>query len=81
MIAPSALTDFMPLYCEQGSKQFVTQFDMKDVETLGLVKFDFLGLRNLTIIDKAVKIINTERARNDEEPLVIEQLPIDDVAT
>jgi DNA polymerase-3 subunit alpha len=81
VIAPSALTDFMPLYCEQGSKQFVTQFDMKDVETLGLVKFDFLGLRNLTIIDKAVKIINTERARNDEEPLVIEQLPIDDPKT
>ncbi len=81
VIAPSALTDFMPLYCEQGSKTFVTQFDMKDVETLGLVKFDFLGLRNLTIIDKAVKIINTERARNDEEPLVIEQLPIDDVKT
>jgi DNA polymerase-3 subunit alpha len=81
VIAPSALTDFMPLYCEQGSKQFVTQFDMKDVETLGLVKFDFLGLRNLTIIDKAVKIINTERARNDEEPLVIEQLPIDDPET
>ena len=81
VIAPSALTDFMPLYCEQGSKTFVTQFDMKDVETLGLVKFDFLGLRNLTIIDKAVKIINTERARNDQEPLVIEQLPIDDVKT
>ncbi len=61
VIAPSALTDFMPLYCEQGSRQFVTQFDMKDVETIGLVKFDFLGLRNLTIIDRAVKIINAKR--------------------
>ncbi len=81
VIAPSALTDFMPLYCEQGSQQFVTQFDMKDVETIGLVKFDFLGLRNLTIIDKAVKVINAERGRNGEPLLVIEQLPIDDAAT
>ena len=41
VISPSALTDFMPLYCEQGSVQTVTQFDMGDVEALGLVKFDF----------------------------------------
>ena len=54
---------------------------MKDVETIGLVKFDFLGLRNLTIIDKAVKVINAERSRNGEPPLVIEQLPIADAAT
>jgi DNA polymerase-3 subunit alpha len=81
VIAPSALTDFMPLYCEQGSKQYVTQLDMKDVESLGLVKFDFLGLRNLTIIDKAVKMINTERARRSEPPIVIDELPIDDALT
>ncbi len=81
VIAPSALTDFMPLYCEQGSRQFVTQLDMKDVETIGLVKFDFLGLRNLTIIDKAVKTINAARLRLGEAPIVIEQLPIDDPAT
>ena len=78
VIAPSALTDFMPLYCEQGSTQFVTQLDMKDVETIGLVKFDFLGLRNLTIIDKAVKTVNATRERLGEPPLVIERLPIDD---
>ncbi len=78
VIAPSALTDFMPLYCEQGSRQFVTQLDMKDVETVGLVKFDFLGLRNLTIIDKAVKTVNAARARREESPLVIESIPIDD---
>ena len=81
VIAPSSLTDFMPLYCEQGSSQFVTQLDMIDVEKIGLVKFDFLGLRNLTIIDKAVKTINGERAQKDEPPIVIEQLPIDDPAT
>jgi DNA polymerase-3 subunit alpha len=81
VIAPSALTNFMPLYCEQGSHQFVTQFDMKDVETIGLVKFDFLGLRNLTIIDRAVKIINPRRAQEGLPPVVIDQLPLDDTGT
>ncbi len=81
VIAPSALTDFMPLYCEQGGKQLVTQLDKDDVEALGLVKFDFLGLRTLTIIDKAVKTINAQRAAHNEPPLVIEHLPIDDPAT
>ena len=81
VIAPGPLTDFMPLYCEQGGKQTVTGFDMEDVEKIGLVKFDFLGLRTLTIIDKAVKTINTVREKNGEPPIVIEQLPIDDPAT
>jgi len=81
VIAPTGLTDFMPLYCEQGSLQAVTQFDMGDVETLGLVKFDFLGLRNLTVIDKAVKNINARRAAAGMPPVVIDQLPIDDLQT
>ncbi|GAB4509657.1 MAG: DNA polymerase III subunit alpha [Sulfuricaulis sp.] len=81
VIAPGPLTDYMPLYCEQGSTQTVTQFDMGDVEAIGLVKFDFLGLRNLTIIDKAVKTINAGRAKKGEPPVIIEQLPIDDPAT
>ena len=81
VIAPSALTDFMPLYCEQGSVQTVTQFDMGDVEALGLVKFDFLGLRNLTIIDKAVKVINVARARQNEPPVKIDEIPLDDPKT
>jgi DNA polymerase-3 subunit alpha len=81
VIAPGPLTDFMPLYCEQGGKQTVTGLDMEDVEKLGLVKFDFLGLRTLTIIDKAVKTINVEREKKGEPALVIEQLPIDDPAT
>jgi DNA polymerase-3 subunit alpha len=81
VIAPGPLTDFMPLYCEQGSRQFVTQLDMKDVETLGLVKFDFLGLRNLTIINNAVKTINVGRAARGEAPIDIDQLPIDDPQT
>ena len=56
VIAPSALTDFMPLYCEPGGKATVTQLDMGDVETVGLVKFDFLGLRTLPIIDWLLRI-------------------------
>lgn len=81
VIAPSALSDFMPLYLEQGGKQAVSQFDKDDLEAIGLVKFDFLGLRNLTIIDKAVKTINAQRKELGETPLVIEQLPIDDEQT
>jgi DNA polymerase-3 subunit alpha len=57
VIAPSVLTDFAPLYCEAGGKNLVTQFDKDDVEAVGLVKFDFLGLRTLTIIDWAVRNI------------------------
>ena len=63
VIAPSVLTDFTPLYCEEGSTTPVTQFDKDDVEAAGLVKFDFLGLRTLTIIDWAVRDINAERER------------------
>ena len=78
MIAPSALTDFAPLYSEGGGDGVVTQFDKDDVEAIGLVKFDFLGLRTLTIIDWAVKAINARRARAGEAPLDITLLPLDD---
>jgi DNA polymerase III subunit alpha len=81
VIAPSVLTDFTPLYCEEGSTTPVTQFDKDDVEAAGLVKFDFLGLRTLTIIDWAVRDINTSRALTHEEPLLMSALPMDDAAT
>lgn len=81
VIAPSALTDYMPLYCEQGGKQLVTQLDKDDLEAFGLVKFDFLGLRNLTSIDKAVKAINAQRRLTNELPLQIEQLSLEDEKT
>ncbi|MEM6638881.1 MAG: DNA polymerase III subunit alpha [Pseudomonadota bacterium] len=80
VIAPSQLTDFTPLYCEEGSDSPVTQLDKDDVEAAGLVKFDFLGLRTLTIIDWAVKTVNQLRAEQGEAPLVLEDLPMDDVA-
>ncbi len=78
VIAPSQLTDFTPLYCEQGSDAIVSQFDKDDVEAVGLVKFDFLGLRTLTIIDWALKTINRRRAANSEEPIDITALPLTD---
>jgi DNA polymerase III subunit alpha len=81
VIAPSVLTDFTPLYCEEGSTTPVTQFDKDDVEAAGLVKFDFLGLRTLTIIDWAVRDINASRAATGEAPLVMNALPMEDAAT
>jgi DNA polymerase-3 subunit alpha len=81
VIAPSVLTDFTPLYCEEGSSTPVTQFDKDDVEAAGLVKFDFLGLRTLTIIDWAVRDINAARAAGGEAPLEITALPMDDPST
>jgi DNA polymerase-3 subunit alpha len=81
VIAPSVLTDFTPLYCEEGSTTPVTQFDKDDVEAAGLVKFDFLGLRTLTIIDRAVRDINAKRLGEGEAPLAISALPMDDSAT
>jgi DNA polymerase-3 subunit alpha len=81
VIAPSVLTDFTPLYCEEGSTTPVTQFDKDDVEAAGLVKFDFLGLRTLTIIDWAVRDINAQRSRMGEPGLVMSSLPMDDAAT
>jgi DNA polymerase-3 subunit alpha len=81
VIAPSALTDFTPLFCESGGGSTVTQFDKDDVEAVGLVKFDFLGLRTLTIIDWAVKIINRKRRENGEDLLDITRIPLDDAPT
>ena len=78
VIAPTPLTDFAPLYCEPSGEGVVTQYDKDDVEAVGLVKFDFLGLRTLTIIDWAVKAINRRREKEGTEPLVIESLPLDD---
>ena len=80
VIAPSPLTDFTPLFCEAGGGSMVTQFDKDDVETIGLVKFDFLGLRTLTIIDWALKTINAQRLDAGEEPIELEKLPLNDPA-
>ena len=81
VISPSELTDFSPLYCEQSSDSAVTQFDKDDVEAAGLVKFDFLGLRTLTIIDWAVATVNRLRRERGEAVLDIAAIPLDDSPT
>jgi len=81
VIAPSDLTDFSPLYCEAGGDNLVTQFDKDDVEAVGLVKFDFLGLRTLTIIDWALETINRQRAEKGENAVDISLIPLDDPPT
>jgi len=78
VIAPTVLTDFAPLYCEPGGENLVTQFDKDDVEQAGLVKFDFLGLRTLTIIDWALATVNAARAQAGEPPIDIAAIPMDD---
>ena len=74
VIAPTRLTDFAALYCEPGGTNLMTQFDKDDVEQVGLVKFDFLGLRTLTIIDWALRTINEGRARAGEPPIDITRI-------
>jgi DNA polymerase-3 subunit alpha len=81
VIAPSKLTEFAPLYADEEGGSVVTQFDKDDVEAAGLVKFDFLGLRTLTVIDRAVKIVNARRSAAGEPLLDISALPMDDEAT
>ncbi len=81
VIAPTKLTDFAPLYCDEAGEGLVTQFDKDDVEKAGLVKFDFLGLRTLTIVQWAVDIINRQRAGTGEDPLDIMFIPLEDTPT
>lgn len=78
VISPGPLTDFAPLYCEEGGTNVVTQLDKDDVEAVGLVKFDFLGLKTLTIIDWAVRIANETNPGLD---LNISRIPERDAKT
>ena len=81
VISPTTLTDFVPLYADQAGGTVVSQYDLYDVEEAGLVKFDFLGLRTLTIIDWALTAINAERGERGEQRLDIDALPLDDAET
>ena len=78
VIAPDQLTDFAPLYCEDGGGSLVTQLDKDDVEAIGLVKFDFLGLKTLTIIEWAERIVNVTYP---DAALDISRVPMDDAET
>ena len=79
LIAPGKLTDFCPLYNSDGRPEnTISQFDKKDVENVGLVKFDFLGLTTLSILAKAVEIIDK---LYPEQHFELERIPVDDAAT
>ncbi|HJT51606.1 MAG TPA: DNA polymerase III subunit alpha, partial [Nitrosospira sp.] len=85
LIASGKITDFCPIYCADSADSVVSQLDKDDVEKIGLVKFDFLGLRTLTILDWTVRYIR-QRASNGEADgpkceFSLENLPLDDPAT
>ncbi len=75
LIAPGKLTDFCPLYTQPGSDAIVSQFDKDDVEAIGLVKFDFLGLTTLTILDWTLRYV---RRLDPDAAITLETLPLDD---
>ncbi len=78
VISPTVLTDFSPLYCEEGGKNLITQFDKNDVEAVGLVKFDFLGLRTLTIVDWALQTVNAKRKKENKPAIDIADIPMNE---
>jgi DNA polymerase-3 subunit alpha len=81
VIAPSKLTDFTPIYTEAAGGAYVSQFDKDDVEAVGLVKFDFLGLRTLTIINWALQAVNKNRQLQNLSSIDIQHIPLDDAPT
>ena len=82
VIAPGALTDYSPLYFEARQPEVaITQFDMKDVEAIGLTKFDFLGLRTLTLLYQCLGTVNARLESRGEGALDLETLPLDDKPT
>ncbi|WP_396271264.1 DNA polymerase III subunit alpha [Ideonella sp.] len=78
LIAPGKITDFCPLYQQPGSDSAVSQFDKDDVEAIGLVKFDFLGLATLTILEVAKEFITSRYP--ERKDFAYENIPLDDAA-
>ncbi len=81
LIAPGKISDYSPLYCQEGGEGMVSQFDKDDVESIGLIKFDFLGLRTLTILSIALNNANKMRASEGKSPIYLDDIPLDDEAT
>ncbi len=79
VISPTKITDFCPLYCDEKGNNPITQFDKNDIEYVGLVKFDFLGLRTLTIINNTVEMINRKLKFHKKNLININLIPLDDV--
>lgn len=80
VISPTIITDFAPIYCDSEGNFPVTQFDKNDVETAGLVKFDFLGLRTLTIIDWTLAMVNPTLTAQGKAPVSIDAIEMNDAA-
>ncbi len=78
VISPTTITDFAPLYCDDEGHNPVTQFDKNDVEEAGLVKFDFLGLRTLTILQWAIEMADAKLIKEGKEGIDIAAIPLDD---
>lgn len=81
LISPGKISDFSPVYCQADGSSLVSQYDKDDVEAVGLVKFDFLGLRTLTILDMAMHHANLQRSDLGLTALNFETLPLDDKKT
>ena len=81
VIAPSEINDFSPLYLDEATNTLATQFDMKDIESVGLQKFDFLGLRTLTIIKDALDLINSKREKLSLDSINLEEIDLEDRLT
>ncbi len=84
VISPEPLTDYLPLYKASNDDAVVTQYDMDAIKQLGLLKFDFLGLKTLTVIDKAERIINSTIQADGKEGtgrFSINNIPLDDKGT
>jgi DNA polymerase III subunit alpha len=86
LISPGKISDFSPIYCQADGASLVSQYDKDDVEAVGLVKFDFLGLRTLTILELALENANIQRAADvngtpeSRIPLAFQSMPLDDKA-
>jgi len=81
VISPTTITDFAPLYCDDEGNNPVTQFDKNDVEDAGLVKFDFLGLRTLTILQWAIEMADEKLLKAGKEPIDIASINLEDPAS
>ena len=81
VMAPSEINDYSPLYLDETTDTLATQFDMKDIESVGLQKFDFLGLKTLTVINKALIEINKSRSKINLKPIDIDEIDLEDKGT
>ena len=81
VIAPKSLTEYTPIYCEHNGAGLVSQYDKDDVESVGLVKFDFLGLRTLTVIDWTIKNLSAILPADEFAKIDITNLPLNDRAS